>query len=404
MKCVGFRCVGEVSAMKWMSKPIGAFCRTGSGGTPSRQQETRFYGGSIPWVKSGELRESIIFETEETITEAALAESSAKLIPSGALLVAMYGATVGRIAVLGIEAASNQAVCHIVPDQEVADQRYLFYALRQQVPRWLEQRVGGAQPNISQQIIRDTPILLPPIAQQVRIAEILDRADAIRRKRQEAIRLTEELLRSAFLEMFGDPVANPKKWEKAQVGDLLVFLTSGSRGWAQYYTSQGSLFLRIQNVKGGKLLLDDVAYVNPPNSAEARRTSAQEGDVLVSMTADLGRTAVIPKGLKSAYINQHLGLLRLDKKRVSPVYLAIFLDSVGGQIQFQQLNREGVKAGLNFDDIRSLQILLPPLKLQQEYESFFDKQIITIARCKDMCDESNNLFNSLLQRAFRGEL
>ncbi len=109
------------------------FCRTGSGGTPSRKKMSQYYSGTIPWVKSGELREAIITSTEESVTDIALKETSAKLIPSGALLVAMYGATIGRIAILGIEAASNQAVCHIVPDLDIADQRYLFYALRQQV-------------------------------------------------------------------------------------------------------------------------------------------------------------------------------------------------------------------------------------------------------------------------------
>lgn len=105
--------------MRWSLKPIGEFCKTGSGGTPSRKQEEKYYGGTIPWVKSGELRESVIFETEESITEAALAETSTKMIPAGALLVAMYGATVGRIAALGIPASSNQAVCHIIPDDSI---------------------------------------------------------------------------------------------------------------------------------------------------------------------------------------------------------------------------------------------------------------------------------------------
>jgi type I restriction enzyme, S subunit len=141
---------------------IGEFCQTGSGGTPSRKQLERYYGGNIPWVKSGELREGTILETEETITDVALKETSAKLIPANALLVAMYGATIGRVAVLGIEASSNQAVCHIIPDDKVADRRYLFYALRQNVPVWLNRGVGGAQPNISQQIIRTTSIPLPP--------------------------------------------------------------------------------------------------------------------------------------------------------------------------------------------------------------------------------------------------
>src|SRR5271157_5787599 len=97
--------------------PISEFCQTGSGITPSRQR-TDYYGGAIPWVKSGELRESEIFQTEEYVTDNALSETALKLIPAGALLVAMYGATVGRVGLLGIQATTNQAVCHIVPDSK----------------------------------------------------------------------------------------------------------------------------------------------------------------------------------------------------------------------------------------------------------------------------------------------
>jgi len=108
---------------------ISEFCQTGSGTTPSRQKEALYYGGKIPWVKSGELREGEITETEETVTEAALKETSLKLVPSGALLVAMYGATVGRVGRLGIDATTNQAVCHVIPDPALADERYMFHAL-----------------------------------------------------------------------------------------------------------------------------------------------------------------------------------------------------------------------------------------------------------------------------------
>ena len=142
---------------------LGEFCRTGSGGTPSRKQAERYYGGDIPWVKSGELRAAVVTHTEESITREALDRSSAKLVPAGALLVAMYGATVGQVAVLGIEATTNQAVCHVIPDESAVTPRYLYHALQRQVPNWLRLRVGGAQPNISQQIIRDSKIPLPPL-------------------------------------------------------------------------------------------------------------------------------------------------------------------------------------------------------------------------------------------------
>src|SRR5689334_3023779 len=99
--------------MKWPVVQIGDFCRTGSGGTPSRA-ESRYYGGSIPWIKSGELAESVLDSTAEYITEAAISETNAKLVEPGAVLVAMYGATVGRSALLGIKAATNQAICHVI--------------------------------------------------------------------------------------------------------------------------------------------------------------------------------------------------------------------------------------------------------------------------------------------------
>ena len=160
----------------WRTPTIDDFCVTGSGGTPSRTNLDRYYGGSIPWVKSGELRETVILSTEETITEEAIRESSVKWIPSGALLVAMYGATVGRIAQLGIRATSNQAVCHIVPDPTVAHTDFMFVGLQAQVPVWLGQAVGGAQPNISQGIIRATTIPLPPLREQMKFVEYAKKA------------------------------------------------------------------------------------------------------------------------------------------------------------------------------------------------------------------------------------
>ena len=158
---------------------------------------------------------------------------------------------------------------------------------------------------------------------------------------------------------------------KATIGELATFLTSGSRGWAKYYSEEGRLFLRIQNVKDGNLLLDDVIRVAPPESAESRRTAVQSGDLLISITADLGRTAVVPEGLGPAHINQHLALVRLSG--VDPHYVAKYLASPEGQRQFTRLNREAVKAGLNFDDIRSLEIPLPPLAEQKRIAAILDK-------------------------------
>lgn len=176
---------------------IEDFCATGTGGTPPRDRAERYFeGGTIPWVKSGELRESVISETGEHVTEAALDETNIKLLPAGALLLAMYGATVGRLGILGIPATTNQAVCHIIPDPAQADTRYLFHSLQTRVPILLSRRVGGAQPNISQGIVRSLEIPLPPLTEQLRIAEVLDRAETLRAKRRAALAQLDSLTQS----------------------------------------------------------------------------------------------------------------------------------------------------------------------------------------------------------------
>ena len=161
--------------MGWDAPPLADFCKTGTGGTPSRGKMQRYYeAGTIPWVKSGELREQVITSTGEYITETALKETSVKLVPKDALLLALYGATVGRLGILGTQATTNQAVCHIIPNSLRADLRYMFHSLSNQVSYLLVGRgVGGAQPNISQGIIKSLAIPLPPLNLQHRYAAIV---------------------------------------------------------------------------------------------------------------------------------------------------------------------------------------------------------------------------------------
>ena len=160
--------------MGWDAPPLADFCKTGTGGTPSRGKMQRYYeGGTIPWVKSGELREEVVTSTGEYITETALKEANVKLVPKDALLLALYGATVGRLGILGTQATTNQAVCHIIPNSLRADLRYMFHSLSNQVSYLVGRGVGGAQPNISQGIIKSLAIPLPPLDLQHRFTTIV---------------------------------------------------------------------------------------------------------------------------------------------------------------------------------------------------------------------------------------
>ncbi len=240
------------------------------------------------------------------------------------------------------------------------------------------------------------------ISEQLQTANILTHAETLITQRKESIRLLDEFLKSTFLEMFGD-YSKMSALKMERLGDNLSYLTSGSRGWAQYYSESGAKFLRIQNIGGGIIRTDNLIHVNPPDSAETDRTRVNEGDLIISITADLGRTSVVPKNFGEAYINQHLALIRLNKN-INPLYAAYFYNMPFGNSAIQKKNRAAVKAGLNFNDIKSFPILIPPADLQTQFAQTVEKTEALKAQYQSSLQELENLYGSLSQRAFRGDL
>lgn len=156
----------------WIECRLEDLFFTTSGGTPSRQK-SEYYNGSIPWVKSGELKSNIINETEEYITELAIEKSSAKLFPRGTILLALYGATIGRIAILGVNATTNQAICGIFETRYVIT-KYTYYYLQSERENLIKSGAGGAQPNISQSIVKALNYPLPPFPEQQAIVKKIE--------------------------------------------------------------------------------------------------------------------------------------------------------------------------------------------------------------------------------------
>lgn len=190
--------------MGWVCVELAEIAETSSGGTPSRTIPEN-YNGTIPWIKSGNLKDGTVNESDEFISDLALKNSAAKLFPAGALLIALYGATIGKLGILTIQAATNQAVCGIFLSQHVSRQ-FLFSFLIFHRRKLIELGQGGAQPNISQQIVRSIQIPLPPLAEQRRIVakieELFSELDAgeesLRRARRQLGVYRQSLLKQAF--------------------------------------------------------------------------------------------------------------------------------------------------------------------------------------------------------------
>ena len=351
--------------MTWDKLAIGDFCRTGSGGTPSRKKASSYFGGNIPWVKSGELREAVITQTEETITELAVIESSAKFIPKGALLVAMYGATIGRVAKLGIDATSSQAVCHILPDESLADMQYMFHALQAQVPHWLGKGVGGAQPNISQEIIKNTVIPLPPLPleEQRRIAAILDKCDESELLATKATSLYSSLFKASF-HSFLRQVEGRESIPQVPLSSVCTRITKGTTPSSLGLPdADGDIpFVRVQDIDKNVLVAESVALQIPMETHHAlSRSMLQSGDILVSIAGTIGRVcevrSLLPHG---ANCNQAVAIARPIPDVVRPLFLKCMLSDRPAQKQMRGAGVTGTITNLSLSQLGEIKIRCLP--------------------------------------------
>ena len=238
---------------------------------------------------------------------------------------------------------------------------------------------GSAQPQITGQAISAIMLQLPPLHEQRRVSEILSSVDEAIAATQAVIEQTKKVKQATLERLLTKGIGHirfkqteigeiPDTWDVARIGDISIFVTSGSRGWAAYYAEQGAAFIRITNLSRDniRMKLDEIQRVNiPAGSTEGARTRLKIGDILISITADLGVIGLVSDtNLGEAYVNQHIALVRPLEREVSSTFLAYALSSSISQKRFQQMNDAGAKAGLNLTTIRSFLVSLPPLEEQ----------------------------------------
>jgi type I restriction enzyme S subunit len=296
---------------------------------------------------------------------------------------------------------------HVLRPGSDIDGKYLFYMIWNPLFRKVAERnmTGTAgQKRVPSSFIKDFKLPLPPLPEQKRIAAILDKADSIRRKRQEAVRMTEELLRSVFLDMFGDPVTNPKGWEVVTVRDLVTEVKYGTSDKASY---EGKYpILRMNNITYlGGWNFTDLKRIDIPEK-EVSKYLVRKGDILFNRTNSkelVGKTAVYRRDDPMAYAG-YLIRIRPNKLNNSE-YIAAYLNSTHAKTILESMCKSIVgMANINAQELQEIVILQPPLELQNQYAEL----VHSVEKAKEKLiassEVSDALFNSLLQRAFKGEL
>lgn len=289
---------------------------------------------------------------------------------------------------------------HVLKPKENVNVDYLCYSL---MFYDVSDLVNGAtRQKLTQADMRKIQVPLIPISEQREIVTRLKKVDELISCRKEQLAKLDELVKSRFVELFGDSLANPMNWPVCELSKYIRFLTSGSRGWAKYFTDAGEYFITIKNVKNCRITLDDIQHIIPPDNAEAERTRVQEGDLLISITADLGRTGVVTKEIAAhgGYINQHLTCIRLNQAAVRPLFVAYYMESDAGKAQFQSKNQSAVKAGLNFNSINSLRLMVPPVELQDTFIAFVEQVDKSKLAFQQSLEKLETLKKSLMQKYF----
>jgi type I restriction enzyme S subunit len=379
------------------------------------------------------------------------------LVEQGDLVVGMDGdfnCTLWR----GQTALLNQRVCKLSPHEQFYRKKLLAYALPGYLKAINAETSSVTVKHLSSNTIAQIPLPLPPLPEQDRIVAEMEKqftrldaaVAALKRvqanlKRYRASVLTAacegrlvpteaELARgerrsyepaSALLaRILADQPARPapdhvqepsfhglpQGWTSCRSADMFSYITSGSRGWAKHYSEDGPLFIRIGNLNPDSIALDlrEPQYVRPPKGSEGTRTKIAPGDILISITAELGSIALVPEGIGEAYVNQHIALAR-PTKHVLPAYLAYFFASEGGgRRQLERMRRGATKAGLGLDDIRAVEIPLPPLMEQSRIVAEIDRRISVLNEMAMQLEanlkRAERLRQSILKRAFEGKL
>lgn len=366
-----------------------AFDGIGSGTTPPSDDVAWYDEGTIPWVTTGELRESVVYQTSKSVTAAAVEKFSAlRLHPAGSLAIAMYGATIGRLGILGVDATTNQACC-VLSRPKNLDVRFVFYWLlgfKQILIDWYA--TGGGQPNINQDTIASLRIFAPRPEEQSVIAAFLDRETAkidaliaeqeklltlLAEKRQATIShaVTKGLnpdvpMKDSGVEWLGEV---PAHWELRRLKAISPQITVGIVVEpSKYYCDEGVPALRSLNVEPGRVNMESLVFISAEANEKLSKSRLNSGDLVAVRSGQVGVTAVVPQELDGCNC---IDLIIIRKPLEDcEQFLCWFLGSDLAIRQFTEGAGGAIQQHFNIGTAMNLVIVRPPIDEQREVASF----------------------------------
>ncbi|MCT4705827.1 restriction endonuclease subunit S [Enterobacteriaceae bacterium H16N7] len=393
--------------MSWPMVKLSDLVDIRGGGTPSRTV-MKYWNGDIPWVTVKDIKDLVIERAEESITSLGLEESSSSYIPAGNIIIPTRMA-LGRVAINATGIAINQDIkALMIREPRKVDVNYLAFFLRSKAEYIISCGKGATVKGITVDVLRNIDVPLPDFSVQQSIVGSILKAENMFKQSQKMESELNTLAQAVFLDMFGDPVSNPLAWPKVSLDEI-----GEVQGGLQVTSKRASLpvkvdYLRVANVYKNELKLDEVKTIQVTQS-ELDRTRLKLGDMLVveghGNKDEIGRTAVWDGSIEDCTHQNHLIRVRFDGSVAVPEFVSRFLNSEGGRYQINKICN--TTSGLNTisaNNVRSLEVPLPPIHLQRKFVSFLNALILQASKNLEIQEYNKIIFKALMQRAFSGKL
>lgn len=369
--------------------------------------------GYVPVLRSNNIQDSRI-DLSDLVYVKPEKVKPVQFLKKGDILIT---ASTGSLKVIGKNAqckddlnASFGAFCKVVRVKD-ADHSYLGHLFQSpQYFSYIQNIVNGANiNNIKNEHIDNFKIPLPPLKTQQKIAQILDNAAALRDKTAQLIEEYNLLAQSIFLEMFGDPVVNPMGWDTKTLKELTSKIGSGAtpKGGKESYKEEGISLIRSLNIHDNIFKMKDLAFIDDAQANKLKNVIIEENDVLLNITgASVARCAIVPSEILPARVNQHVSILRTKRETLNPIFLLHLIISPNTKVKLLGVgaNNGATREAINKEQLENFEIPVPPIKLQTHFAQKIANIEVQKALARQELKESQDLFNCLLQKAFKGEL
>lgn len=381
-------------------KRIEEFTTVVTGGTPSTAKSEYWDGGVIPWLQSGCCQNCDVDKTEKYITQEGYDNSSTRMMPLNTVMIALTGATAGKVGYLKFEACGNQSITGILPCDSI-NQRYLFYYLLSQREKILTDCVGGAQAHISQGYVKNIKVPVLSLSEQEKIVEVLTKLSDVISKRQGEINALDNLIKARFVEMFGNPVSNPFKWKKKTLKEVCVKLNDGTHFSPESFESGDYKYITAKNIKLSGFDFTNITYV--PEKVHRPiydRCNPEVGDVLYIKDGATTGIAMVNTLEEEFTLLSSVALLKQDRAVMNGYFLTALLNNEEMYLDIRNNMGGAAITRLTIAKLNAIKVVVPPIELQNQFADFVNQVDKSKVAVQKALNETQLLFDSLMQEYF----